>query len=448
MKKPLSVAVLACAAASTQAGAAAICVSPTVKSCRPTIQAGVAAATSGDTVTIGPGTYYENVVVPPGKDGLTITGNPLGTVVDPDAPNTGSAFVIQSSGVSLRNLTIRDGRTDAVAIEASDAAVQGLTILGTGGSGVFVAPGVTGSQILANHVRGAAVDGIVLAGGNDRSVVASNTVAQTGAFGIDALGASIQVVGNRVQLGSRGIHVIGDGAVVARNDVELSRAAAIDVSGANPTVDQNAVAAGGAPGAGSVAIGIVVACTTCTGGSVTGNTSAGYVDGIAANTDAAGFRVEKNRASALHFPFTLTNGVAASANTASGSVPGFECFATNSPGATGNVLTRNTVTRCGGVGFLSLSGNDVFDSNVANDANGYGFEVDGGGGLRSGVVLKGNKAIGTNGEGIGVVNGAVGTTVTGNAGSKNRLDFCDTTGSSAVSGNTFAGTSTSCDVLQ
>src|SRR5262249_46293992 len=66
------------------ASAAVLCVKPGGGSgCTTTIQAAVDAAQAGDKILVGAGTYYENVVVAAGKDGLFIGGiNRSLTIVD------------------------------------------------------------------------------------------------------------------------------------------------------------------------------------------------------------------------------------------------------------------------------------------------------------------------------------------------------------------------------
>src|SRR6185503_12373856 len=84
---PLGIATLLAASAATS-HAATLCVNPAgTGPCRSTIQAAVNAAEPGDVVTIFPGTYFESVDVPGGKDGLLISGtSALAVTLDPDLP--------------------------------------------------------------------------------------------------------------------------------------------------------------------------------------------------------------------------------------------------------------------------------------------------------------------------------------------------------------------------
>jgi len=63
----------------------------------PTIQAGVDSSAAGDTVLVGPGTYYVNIIWT--KEGLTIIGEegPLETLLRPIIPSEDSGFALESN---------------------------------------------------------------------------------------------------------------------------------------------------------------------------------------------------------------------------------------------------------------------------------------------------------------------------------------------------------------
>ena len=83
------------------AGAATICVDPGNSNCESTIQAGINAAASGDTVRVASGLYEEAVTI--ATAGVTLRGS-RGVFIDPSTP-TGNAITVNattSSGRAIR----------------------------------------------------------------------------------------------------------------------------------------------------------------------------------------------------------------------------------------------------------------------------------------------------------------------------------------------------------
>ncbi len=422
------------------AAAAVHCVNPASKTCQPTIQAAVDAASTGDTITIAPGVYHENVVVQ--SSGIKISGAGPLTIVDAGPPLTSDAFQVFGDHVVLRNLAIRNGSGQGVFVRAipggapPDAVtLQGLRIVGTAG-GIAIGAG-TGHVVTQNDIRGVAGFCIGLAPGSG-AVLRSNTIAQCGAEAIVANSADVDVVSNRITLATVAVDLTGFAATVESNTIEMA-GVGIAVAAAQPSVLRNRID-------GASNTGVLVTCFSCTGGSVADNAISGAAQGIVAAADAAGLSLAGNRVQARDAALALSGtAVAATSNTVSGGLPGQPCV---DVAASGAVIARNVVARCGGPGFRSAGSGNTFDANTSTAANAFGFEVDGQGGANAAATLGDNTAVGTNGAGFGVVNGAAGTTLTGNRGLKNRLDLCDTTGASSVSGNAFGATSTTCDVLQ
>src|SRR2546425_1239229 len=118
------------------AGAATLCVNTTGSGgCQSTIQGAVTAAAGGDTIKIAAGTYFENVTVPAGKDGLQILGaSKLTTILDADLPNSGNGFTIQSNNVKVSNLGVQNGAASGIVVAGSGAIIQGVRVVGAHGT--------------------------------------------------------------------------------------------------------------------------------------------------------------------------------------------------------------------------------------------------------------------------------------------------------------------------
>jgi parallel beta-helix repeat protein len=443
--------VLAVAGALAASPAAAVtrCVKPTPSpTCFQTIQDAINAAGPGDVVSIAAGIYFENVTIPSGKDGLVVQGaSKLATVIDPDLPGAGNAFTIQSPGVQVRNLGVRNGRTHGITIDGGvlDVTVKGVRIVGLrdpSSTGILASGGNDGLQLLGNEIRGVRSTGIVVAT-SASVVVAGNTVSQTPtAMRIDS--SSARVTANKVSGCVNGIRVVGDGNVVSGNLQGQMDGTGLDVVGINPTVQGNKLTRGGQA---------LINCTACSGGAVTGNSSVGSNRaGFQINADGAGLVVSGNKVTWSAFGFSVQgtgiefvgNSVADTGVT-DGSLFGGACIDML---GNGHAVERNVATRCAGSSFVVFADNAVLDANSATSAGVSGFMVTSN--ETAGVALTGNKAFSSNAAGFAVTSAAAGTQLNGNVASKNRYGFCDDGIGTTATGNNFGtpAVSTFCDVTQ
>lgn len=436
--------------------AATICVRPAGGTCKATLQAAVDAAAPGDVVRVFPGVYFENVVVPPGRDGLRIVGTSrLHTIVDPDSPNTGPAFRIESNGVEVTALFVRNG-ADTGIVAASGVtrlSLHGLRFVGGHGAGAIRVDTSSTARVFDNEIRAAGHSGIRLLGGNDGSVVRRNAISQVDTA-IEVLSNGVEVSANRISIvRSFGIRVEGSRTTVVQNLIEVGggESRGLAVAGDGFTVRSNRLANAGP---------LVVSCTSCTSGLVASNSVVGspYPSsslagraGLAVTADAPGLVVRGNRVSRAIGPAYLVEGssVRISGNLAidTGAPDGGEGFLVRGPGA--HQVDHNVATRCGASGFRVEADDVTLQENVSAGAGLSGFFVFGAGGTHSGALLRGNRAFDSNAAGFSVAGDAVATVLTGNSASRNRYDFCDDgTGTDVSGGNAFGTTSTVCDVLQ
>jgi hypothetical protein len=153
-----------------------------VPATQPTIQAGINAASNGDTVLVAPGTYTENINF--GGKAITVTssGGPSVTIIDGGAKGTVVTFNSgETTSSVLSGFTIRNGLQN-----------------GYDGGGISISsasPTITGNIITGNH----AVDGCGIYVGGGSALIQNNTITgndQTGAGGGGEGGGGILVSGS------------------------------------------------------------------------------------------------------------------------------------------------------------------------------------------------------------------------------------------------------------
>lgn len=149
---------------------------------QPTIQAGINAANSGDTVLVAPGKYVENINF--GGKAITVTssGGPSVTTIDGGAKGSVVTFNTgETQNSKLNGFTITNGFQN-----------------GLWGAGIYISaasPTITGNVITGNH--GAVGIGIYVGGGSP--LIQNNTITandQKGAGGGGEGGGGILVSGN------------------------------------------------------------------------------------------------------------------------------------------------------------------------------------------------------------------------------------------------------------
>jgi parallel beta-helix repeat protein len=208
------------------ADAATRCVNPRgAAGCFTTIAAAVsdAGTAAGDTILVAAGVYNESVTIPKGKDGLRLVGT--GAVVDPEIrpyASAGAALAVHASGVSIINMTFRNGRDVAIAADASGLSLTGDAFLGTA-NGVRLLPGADGARIHSCRFQG--MTGSAISFGdptpikvNDLSVTAT-VFNQIGENALAGYGDDLNVAGNVISnVYDYAIFLgVGDRPVVTRN---------------------------------------------------------------------------------------------------------------------------------------------------------------------------------------------------------------------------------------
>ncbi|HKM51858.1 MAG TPA: right-handed parallel beta-helix repeat-containing protein, partial [Isosphaeraceae bacterium] len=186
-----------------------------------TIQAAVDAAKSGDTISVAPGIYTEQVTVPVGKNNLTIMSQQLGAAeIAAPATLTGAADIVRISAkaVTLENFTI-SGPSDGI-----DAGVR----IDGGGSATVRDNLIT--QIYGSIFGAGLGVGVLITDGN--GTISDNTITQYEKGGIVAEGASSSAsIANNLVVG------VGPNSVIGQNGIQISNGARASI--VNNDVSQN-----------------------------------------------------------------------------------------------------------------------------------------------------------------------------------------------------------------
>ncbi len=192
-----------------------------------TIQEAVDAASSGDTIVVSKGVYYESVYVY--TPGLKIVGKKAvmdGTFEGPPALSTqagvsyNTCLTVYGSGVTVQGMQFRNGYshvyvgTSGVTIEKCVSRNAAYYAIFGGGSDIVV----TGNRVVGAGYGGIAIEGFGIA-------VTRNSVQQTGGQGIQVYSGEAVVDGNVVGVSDgTGIYVSGSPSVVTRNRTSHTRA--------------------------------------------------------------------------------------------------------------------------------------------------------------------------------------------------------------------------------
>lgn len=448
------VAVSLTLAAAAPAGAA--CVHPDGDDgCETTIQAGIDIAAAGEIVDIAKGVYFENVVVPPGLDGLVLRGKSAKkTIVDADAPNTGIGIDVRSNNVRIEGLTVRNGIDAGISLMAgtSGALLVGVAIVGADGhclvndaTGTTVAGGTfrgcddgiesTGADLTVADSEFLQLDSAGIDHDADRLTVTDSTFRMIDADGINAAGSDTRVAGCKFErIFDFAVEVDGPGARLVDNKVEVANRG-LDI-GAGLIGDSSAARVTGNKISNVFGNGVRWFCsTTCLEADVSGNKISWVFDDEAIDLSSdegtltvLGNKISEVREEAL---FLRTSGAAADVAVVDGNKikrAGYVrsdvvCF-----DGGGILFSNNSVVGAGGTG-LRIDRADIgaiLDGNKFSGGLSTGIQVGGNAGTNSvGVALTGNKVKKNLGAGVELLADAIDTALSENKLSKNGTDLCD-----------------------
>ena len=430
---------------------------------QPTIQAGVSAAATGDTVSVSKGVYFENVVV--STAGIRIVGK--GAILDGNIAGVdGDCLTINAEDVFVQGITFRNGDSGIV-LAANGAVITKCTFQAAGNDGVTGTAGTT--SITSCKFLFPSNEAVDLNGTGN--LVSKCTVTRGGSYGVRITGD-----GGRVEsctftwlADNSAVLVTGNNAVLLKNKASNGDADCFRADGTGALVDGNK---GDRNDGRLVQVngnGAIVqknSGTYCRGGvfvngdaaQVLSNKLSNIVATSAIQVDGDGFTVTGNTVSAT---WDEAPGISANSATVAGGglIEGNKVSDAGGYGfdmdvITGVTLRNNSATRCGtdDRGGFNISGDDnTLEGLQVTDAEGPGFVVDGDGNDFVSCTVKkagtdgfrvdggtGNtfdKCSATSCGGEGFDNGGIGTVLGNSTFSKNRIDVAnDVTGGATIPG--------------
>jgi uncharacterized repeat protein (TIGR01451 family) len=352
-----------------------------------TIQAAINAASTGDTILVNSGTYYENVDV---NKQLTLRG--VGSPVV-DAGGSGNAIILSADGCILEGFVARNSAPGnyEIGVMSSYNTITGNTATGNG-YGIFLYSYCNNNTITGNTATGNSYFGIYLSSDCNSNTITGNTATDNG-YGIFLTSSSGNTLSGNTATGNTNYAI----SLISSSGNTLSGNTAIVIylySSSGNTLSGNTAT--------------VISLYSSSGNTLLGNTATSISLSSSSNSNT----LSGNTATLISLS-TFSN-----SNTLSGNTASISLSSSRGNTLSGNIATGNVY----GI-FLSISSGNTLSGNIAT-GNVYGIRLS----SSSGNTLSGNIATGNTNYDIYLFSSS-GNTLSGNTATVIRL--------SSSSGNTI-----------
>lgn len=189
----------------------------------PTIQQAINAATTGTTILVSNGTYFEQLII--NKTISLIGQNKSTTIIDANSSST--ALLVTAHSVSIKGFTLQNAASYAMHFNHSSFNEICNNVIKNNGYGICLNNSIR-NNITSNSILENTLDGIQLTG---TGTIANDTVKLNGRYGIYLHFSNAHITGNKIESNKYGIFLSYSGGNILRKNNLLNNTQNFSVDG-------------------------------------------------------------------------------------------------------------------------------------------------------------------------------------------------------------------------